>query len=408
MSNKNQSSSNYLNSVKEQQEEEQDKIKVDRTYVEPQEFQSKEPKKDNQVFFVSRLNKPAKYTKKSNFISYLIYRIGKDDASGLAAQMTYHFVLALFPMLIFLLTLLPFFQIDPQQIKDLVSQNAPSETADVISRIFEDITKNSSGSLLSVGLLLAIWSASNGMSAIMNSFNVAYDVEDARNPVVLKILSVVFTIVMGIVLALALTLPTFGDFIKERLFGPLGLSNEVAWVFDLVRIVLPFIVILILFLTLYSVAPNVKTKFKSVFPGALFTSIIWLVGSFAFGWYLSNFGNYSKTYGSLAGIIILLLWLYITCFIIIIGAEINAIVHQRHVIKGETPEEAALVHDDNNQNHYNEDTTYEYKRTQPGKDENYNIDKDDDDDNVEEKESLTDKIKDKFTSNSDNEDNKKS
>ncbi|MBI5973752.1 membrane protein [Staphylococcus caledonicus] len=408
MSNKNQSSSNYLNSVKEQQEGEQDKIKVDRTYVEPQEFQSKEPKKDDQVFFVSRLNKPAKYTKKSNFISYLIYRIGKDDASGLAAQMTYHFVLALFPMLIFLLTLLPFFQIDPQQIKDLVSQNAPSETADVVSRIFEDITKNSSGSLLSVGLLLAIWSASNGMSAIMNSFNVAYDVEDARNPVVLKILSVVFTIVMGIVLALALTLPTFGDFIKEHLFGPLGLSNEVAWIFDLVRIVLPFIVILILFLTLYSVAPNVKTKFKSVFPGALFTSIIWLVGSFAFGWYLSNFGNYSKTYGSLAGIIILLLWLYITCFIIIIGAEINAIVHQRHVIKGQTPEEAALVHDDNNQNHYNEDTTYEYKRTQPGKDEDYNIDKDDDDNNAEEKESLTDKIKDKFTSNNDNEDNKKS
>ncbi|MCI2948543.1 YihY/virulence factor BrkB family protein [Staphylococcus caledonicus] len=408
MSNKNQSSSNYLNSVKEQQEGDQDKIKVDRTYVEPQEFQSKEPKKDDQVFFVSRLNKPAKYTKKSNFISYLIYRIGKDDASGLAAQMTYHFVLALFPMLIFLLTLLPFFQIDPQQIKDLVSQNAPSETADVVSRIFEDITKNSSGSLLSVGLLLAIWSASNGMSAIMNSFNVAYDVEDARNPVVLKILSVVFTIVMGIVLALALTLPTFGDFIKEHLFGPLGLSNEVAWIFDLVRIVLPFIVILILFLTLYSVAPNVKTKFKSVFPGALFTSIIWLVGSFAFGWYLSNFGNYSKTYGSLAGIIILLLWLYITCFIIIIGAEINAIVHQRHVIKGQTPEEAALVHDDNNQNHYNEDTTYEYKRTQPGKDEDYNIDKDDDDNNAEEKESLTDKIKDKFTSNNDNEDNKKS
>ena len=78
------------------------------------------------------------------------------------------------------------------------------------------------------------------------------------------------------------------------------------------------------------------------------------------------------------------------------------------MIKGQTPEEAALVHDDNNQNHYNEDTTYEYKRTQPGKDEDYNIDKDDDDNNAEEKESLTDKIKDKFTSNNDNEDNKKS
>ncbi|EZU82184.1 hypothetical protein QUE07_12600, partial [Staphylococcus aureus] len=112
MSKKDHSSSKYLNSVKEAQEESKKKnksnpkIDVDRTYIEPQQFQSKKPKKDDQVFFLSRLNKPAKYKKDSNFLSYLIYRIGKDDASGLAAQMTYHFVLAMFPMLLFLLTLL--------------------------------------------------------------------------------------------------------------------------------------------------------------------------------------------------------------------------------------------------------------------------------------------------------------
>ena len=93
---------------------------------------------------------------------------------------------------------------------------------------------------------------------------------------------------------------------------------------------------MILFTILYSVAPNVKTKLKSVLPGAIFTSVIWLLGSFAFGFYISNFGNYSKTYGSIAGIIILLIWLYLTSFIIIIGAEINAIIHQRHVINGQT------------------------------------------------------------------------
>ena len=118
--------------------------------------------------------------------------------------------------------------------------------------------------------------------------------------------------------------------------------------FNLIRIVLPIIIIFIVFIVLYSVAPNVKTKLKSVLPGAVFTSIIWLAGSFGFGWYISNFGNYSKTYGSIAGIIILLLWLYITSFIIIVGAEINAIIHQHSVIKGKTPEEAALEHDDNN------------------------------------------------------------
>ena len=140
-----------------------------------------------------------------------------------------------------------------------------------------------------------------------------------------------------------------------------------------------------------------KTKLRSVLPGALFTSIIWLVGSFLFGWYISNFGNYNKTYGSLAGIIILFLWLYITSFIIIIGAEINAIIHQRKVIKGHTPEEAALLHDDNNQNHYNEDTTYEYNNDTPqNKDENYNIDQNADNEKPEDQETLKDKIVDKF------------
>ena len=204
MSKKEKTSSKFLNSAKEYEEHKDDKnsdnkIKVDRTYIEPQEFQSKEPKKDNQVFFLSRLNKPAKYTKNSNFFSYLVYRIGKDDASGLAAQMTYHFVLAMFPMLIFLLTLLPFFNIEQSQITNMLS-SAPSETSSIIKGVIGDVTKNSSGGLLSVGLILAIWSASNGMTAIMNSFNVAYDVEDSRNGILLKLLSVVFTVVMGVVL----------------------------------------------------------------------------------------------------------------------------------------------------------------------------------------------------------------
>lgn len=381
MSKKEKTSSNFLNSAKEyednkDQQNSDNKIKVDRTYIEPQEFQSKTPKKKNQVFFLSRLNKPAKYTKDSNFFSYLVYRIGKDDASGLAAQMTYHFVLAMFPMLIFILTLLPVFNIDQSRITDMLS-SAPSETSSIIKSVIGDVTKNSSGGLLSVGLILAIWSASNGMTAIMNSFNVAYDVEDSRNGILLKLLSVVFTIVMGFVFLIAMALPTLGSAISHYLFGPLGLDSQIKWIFTLLRVVLPLIIILLLFIVLYSVAPNVKTKFRSVLPGAIFTSVIWLLGSFAFGWYISNFGNYSKTYGSIAGIIILLIWLYLTSFIIIIGAEINAIIHQRNVIKGETPEEAALKHDDNNQNHYNEDTTYEYNDNRElGSQEDYNIDKD--------------------------------
>ena len=107
--------------------------------------------------------------------------------------------------------------------------NAPAETSTLIKSVIGDITQNSSGGLLSIGLILAIWSASNGMTAIMNSFNVAYDVEDSRNGIVLKLLSVVFTVVMGVVFVVALALPTLGSVISHFLFGPLGFDEQVKW-----------------------------------------------------------------------------------------------------------------------------------------------------------------------------------
>lgn len=139
--------------------------------------------------------------------------------------MTYHFVLAMFPMLLFLLTLLPFFNIKQSQITNMLS-NAPAETSTLIKSVIGDITQNSSGGLLSIGLILAIWSASNGMTAIMNSFNVAYDVEDSRNGIVLKLLSVVFTVVMGVVFVVALALPTLGSVISHFYSVHLDLTNK--------------------------------------------------------------------------------------------------------------------------------------------------------------------------------------
>ncbi|AYU55603.1 YihY/virulence factor BrkB family protein [Staphylococcus debuckii] len=326
-----ESNSGLLSKVKEKSA--QVTHQQDNKYVPPQEFQSKTPKKPNQTFFVAKNNKPAKYTKDSNFLSYLIYRIGKDDASGLAAQLSYYFMLSLFPMLLFLLSLLPLFKIDRNKIVDMIAKNAPASTADLLTGIIGDIMKNASGSILSVGLILALWSASNGMTALMNAFNVAYDVEDGRNPILLKLISVLFTVIMGAVFIAAMILPVFGQQIGHLLFGPLGLDSQVKWIFNILSYALPFVVIFLLFATLYTLAPNIKIKWKSVLPGALFTSIVWIVGTAAFGLYVSNFANYSKTYGSIGGIIVLMLWLYITGFIIIVGAEINAIINQRRTLK---------------------------------------------------------------------------
>ena len=347
MSKKEKTNSNFLNSAKEMEnknsnENSGEQIKRDRTYITPDEFKSKSPKKDSQAFFVSRINKPAKYTKDSNFFSYLVYRIGKDDASGLSAQLSYYFMLSLFPMLLFLLSIVPVVGVKQSTIRDMIKDHVPPTYASQVADIIGDIMSNASGSILSVGLILALWSASNGMTALMNSFNVAYDVEDSRNFIVSKLFSVLFTLAMIIVMPVALVLPTFGQQIGDLLFGPLGLGEQVKWIFDTIRYVLPVIVVLIAFMVLYSLAPNVKIKLMSVIPGAIFATIVFLAGSYLFGIYISNFSNYSKTYGSIAGIIILMLWLYITGFIIIIGAEINAIFHQRKVV-GKTPEEQTFA-----------------------------------------------------------------
>ncbi|UBH12728.1 YihY/virulence factor BrkB family protein [Macrococcus armenti] len=301
----------------------------DEQYVNNQRFKSKQSKKDNETLYVSKINKPAKYKHNGSFLSKLLFRIGKDDAAGLSAQLAYYFLLSLFPMLIFLLTLVPLFKVSPETITNMIAKNAPGETAKMITDVITDVTSNANGGLLSFGLIAALWSASNGMTALMNAFNVSYEVEDARNPVVAKLLSVLFTVIMVLVFGVALALPVFGEQIGNYLFGQFGLESQFKWVFSLLKVVLPLIITFIVFTTLYAIAPNIKLQMKSVLPGALFATIAWIGASFLFGYYVSNFGNYSKTYGSIGGIIVLMLWLYLTGFIIIIGSQINAIIHEK-------------------------------------------------------------------------------
>ncbi|TDM00749.1 YihY/virulence factor BrkB family protein [Macrococcus carouselicus] len=310
---------------------------LEENYVETQQFQSKDAKKPDEEFHVSKINKPVKYKEEGNFFQRLLYRIGKDDAAGLSAQLAYYFLLSLFPLLIFLLTLLPLFKLKPETITDFIAKSAPGDTADTINTIITDVMANSNGGLLSFGLIAALWTASNGMTALMNAFNVSYEIEDARSPLKAKLLSILFTIVMILVVAITLALPVFGEQLGQLLFGAIGMGDQFIWLFNLIKVVLPLILTFVVFTTLYAIAPNIRLNWKSVLPGALFATIVWLGASFLFGVYVNNFANYSKTYGSIGGVIVLMTWLYLTGFIIIVGSQINAILHQKKL--GQLPTE---------------------------------------------------------------------
>lgn len=254
----------------------------------------------------------------------LWHRMEEDDVSGLAAQLAYFFLLSLFPLLIVVVTLLPYLQISGLDILGLFRDFAPGETINLIESNLEEIMAHQNGKLLSFGVIGTLWSASNGINAIVRSFNKAYDVKETRSFVKARGMAILFTFAMIGVFIVALLLPVFGKEIGLFLFSEFGLSNEFLIIWNTVRWLVSLVVLFIFFTVLYWMAPNKKIKCVSVIRGAIFTTIGWIVVSWAFSYYVGNFGNYSATYGSIGAIIVLMIWFYLTGFIIIIGGEINA------------------------------------------------------------------------------------
>lgn len=329
MSNK-ETSSKLLNQIKEEKDVQGKKGDI---FVDKTNFKSKSAKKNNEHLYVSKINKPAKLKEDAGFFQSLLFRFAHDNTTGMAAQLAYYFLLAVFPLLIFLLSIVPLFRIEPDVITSFINDYAPSQISGLLEGIISDVLTNSGGGILSIGLILTLWSASNGMTALMNAFNVAYDIEDSRNFVVSKLLSVFFTIILSLSVILTFVLIVFGEQIGNLMFGIIGLDDQFSVVWNLIRSILPVILVFVVFLIMYMTAPNIKLKLKSVIPGTLFTTIAFLLASWGFSFYVSNFNNYSATYGSIAGVIILIFWLYITGVIIILGAQINSILHKRTLRK---------------------------------------------------------------------------
>ncbi|MDY0407531.1 YihY/virulence factor BrkB family protein [Virgibacillus soli] len=259
------------------------------------------------------------------FIKLLYKRIADDDVFGLAAQLSYFFLLSLFPLLIFMITLIGYLPFDEQALLDAIALVAPAETADFITSNISTIVNQQSTGLLSIGIIGTLWSASNGVNALIKALNRAYEVKEDRSFLVARLIAIVLTIAMVAVIVVAILLPVLGRMIGVYVFSFIGLSDDFITVWNTLRWVISSIVFLIVFIALYMLAPNRRVYFKDAIWGALFTTFSWQLVSYAFSYYVSTIGNYSATYGSLGTVIILMIWFYISGIIIIIGGTINAI-----------------------------------------------------------------------------------
>jgi membrane protein len=268
-------------------------------------------------------------TKLRGFTFAFLQRLKDADISGFGAQLAYFFLLALFPLLIFLLTLLPYLNFPPALVYTVLEDLMPEQVYTMIEGTIIEVLENRNGGLLSLGIIGTIWSASNGVNALIRSLNRSYDQEETRPFLVARFVSVVFTLLLIILIIVALVLPVFGKQIGLFLFSTFGLETDFLVIWNKFRTLLPPILIFSVLTLMYWILPNIKLYLKSVMIGSLFATISWLLVSYAFSYYIDNFVNYSATYGSIGGIIILMLWLYLTGILLMVGGQLNAIMQQR-------------------------------------------------------------------------------
>ncbi|MFJ7669335.1 YihY/virulence factor BrkB family protein [Lysinibacillus sp. NPDC097195] len=270
------------------------------------------------------------------FMQDLILRIQRVEISALGAQLAYFFLLSFFPLLIFLVTLLPYLNLETTQVYSFLVNLMPDEVYRLIESTLNEVLTNRNSSLLSIGVLGTIWSASKGINALIRALNKAYDTE-GRVGLWDRGLSLVFTIALVIVIAVVLLLPVFGQQIGHFLFSIVNIEDEFESLWRNIRWSMPPLLIFLVLMAIYWLVPNTSPRLKimGVWPGALFSTVAWLIVTYGFSFYISNFGNYSATYGSIGGVIILMLWLYFTGMIIIFGGVLNATMQKRALLKAE-------------------------------------------------------------------------
>lgn len=272
-----------------------------------------------------------------SYAKELMGEFKKDDVPLLAAAQSYYYLLSIFPMMILILTILPFLNIDSQAVVTLVQNTAPSGMTSVLEDNILSIVETPRGGLFTIGLIGALWSASNGINAFINASNTAYDIEETRSFLKVRGISIALTLGMIIALAAALILPIFGNLIIDFINSVVSLPPQTELLFQILRWVVALTIMSAVLLVLYRFAPNKTLKWKEILPGAITAAVLWQLISLAFSFYVSNFGNYSATYGSLGGIIILMLWFFLTGMILMIGAELNVIYHRRRGKSSTTP-----------------------------------------------------------------------
>jgi membrane protein len=267
----------------------------------------------------------------------------EDNLTDSAAALTYYSVLSIFPALIALVAIIGLVG-DPQTITqnltEIVGSIGPQSAVDTFKGPITEITKSqgSAGVLFVVGVAAALWTASAYIGGFIRASNKIYEVEEGRSFIKLRPLQLLVTLVLIILLALVLTALVLTGPIAETVGSAMGISDVAVTVWNIAKWPVLLAVVLVMISLIYYAAPNVKLRgFKWISAGSVVAVVVWLIASLGFAFYVANFGSYNRTYGALGGMVVLLVWLWITNVAILLGAELNAEIERSREIKEGIP-----------------------------------------------------------------------
>ena len=271
----------------------------------------------------------------------------EDNLTDWAAALTYYAILSIFPALLAVVSVLGLIgESATQPLLDNLTELTPGPAQEIVTNAIQNLNQNqgAAGVLFVVGLATALWSASGYVGAFMRASNSIYEVDEGRPFWKLRPVQIAITLVMMILVSIGAVAVVLTGPLAEQVGNVIGLGDAAVTAWDIAKWPVLVLLVSFVFSILYWAAPNVKQPgFRWLTPGGILAVVLWIVASAAFALYVASFASYNKTYGSLGGVIVFLIWLWISNIAVLLGAELNAEVERARELEGGVPEEQTIA-----------------------------------------------------------------
>ena len=249
-----------------------------------------------------------------------------DDVLNLAAQQAYYFFFALFPALLALISIASFFPVEnlTGEITTMLQRVAPEDVTNIVTDQIRQIGQSNAGGILTLAFFFTLWSSSSAVVAMCSTLNAAYDITEGRPWWKVRLTAIGLTVGLALFILISMTLVIAGPTLAEKIAEALHLGPVFTWSWNILQWPIVFLMVATAVALVYYFAPDAEQDWVWITPGSVLATTLWVVASLGFRVYVTNFASYNETYGAIGGVMVLLLWFYVSGIALLIGAELNA------------------------------------------------------------------------------------